>query len=327
METREIVRRTLDAVEDFSWRGDHFLRGRKRMGFETGSPSGFGESRAAGAGGWERDFRHPGATVPSQRGRVQAGDRNGRWLAGWRETRQVDLENPALLGGGERRPLFGRARLGNRARGAGRAAWAGTLGTIFGQGLLGVLVEDLALFVADRQPGLHAEVGVLGSEELPELRTRAQELGAGLVELPGLRVAGLAALAEHLGGFQLGEAVAAPLPRPVDLGPGPRGTEVVEEAGLAPAGLVVLHPALGDVVGELLHTEQRRGGQMAKGVLERRALDAGRGRGGGGGRGIPGEGRGLGDVAGGVETGHPFHAAPSSCLASPAWMQREARRR
>ena len=161
--------------------------------------------------------------------------------------------------------------------------------------------------------GLEAKGGVLASEELPELPARPQALGPGLRELPVLGVAGLGELADHLGGLQLGEAVAGPLPAAANLGRGPLGAEIDEPAGMRLPGQVVLHPALGNVGDELVHTEQARRGEMVKGVFERPALAPTCGSARGGRGGIPGDGRGLGNVAGGAETGDPFHAAPSFC--------------
>ena len=78
-------------------------------------------------------------------------------------------------------------------------------------------------------------------------------------------VARLAALAEHLEGFQLGEAVAGPLPRTVDLAPCALGAEVMVEAGMPAAALVVIHPLLRGMEGELLEGQERSGrGQVAE---------------------------------------------------------------
>ena len=47
---------------------------RRWRGFETEGQGGLGKPWAGGSGPFGQDFRPPGATVLSQRGRAQAGD-------------------------------------------------------------------------------------------------------------------------------------------------------------------------------------------------------------------------------------------------------------
>ena len=54
--------------------GERFLIMRPRPGFEMRSRGSFWEARADGSGTRGRDFRQPGARVPSQWDGAQAGD-------------------------------------------------------------------------------------------------------------------------------------------------------------------------------------------------------------------------------------------------------------
>ena len=91
-----------------------FLITRRGDGFETGCRGGGGGPRRPEQGGGGGIFGPRPHRCRLSGAECKPGTRNGPGLAGWRKAGQVDLEDPALLGGGHRRPLFGIARVGNR---------------------------------------------------------------------------------------------------------------------------------------------------------------------------------------------------------------------